>query len=518
VNNNPVLQGLQAFMTVDNHFRQQRLDKRAEERQAIADRMAQETHAANMAEVQRKTDLNEMQSLAYAQKQAELKGEDIDFGSLRPKQQEFAKKLGLIRQRVNTDGSTSLLLDNDKLQDPQVLRKLSPIYADLDDAGAANVTNAFGVLSNKFAQYSTSKGVLRPGGVYITEQQDPELFEAANIALAPSINKNLDSKIAQKRLTGMALNPDGTLSFEVELVGHDGKSLGKAPITYDRANGNPNSAVLQVPTVSVREYIEANKKLGEVLAAERVRLGDDAPLKEQDESIKNAKAIKEVNAAIDKLPDGERKDALKAIAVPLQTPGVSPALGKIVSEEALPEKPDPAKHFTYEKDGYKITEGYVSDGKGGLKWGVKGKNRIKETGTSAAAKEQGALIKEIADQRKLLEDKHILDPSWYSSGYLDTVAEAQVMQRHGLGQVLYQKGANGDYHPNRMGVFVPTAILKVAPKPPSDIQGYNRWAAAVAGVAKKRGAGFDVPSISGLRIKKDLSTSEAVEARSGYKR
>jgi hypothetical protein len=343
MSDNPVMEGLSAYIGLDNHFRQNKYYQQHMDIQRNVDARAQELHDAQMAQIQKKNDLDDAQALNFQVNQAMLNGDSVlPLEKLNPYGQKYVQDRGLVKQRVNSEGKTDLVIDGSKMSADD-LANISPVYAGLDDAGRAATAISFKVLNQKLQQYSQTAAAQPGKAGYVTEKQDPELFRAANIALAPSINKGLDDEIASKRLAGITINPDNSLSFEVECFDKDGKSLGKAPVTYGRANGDPNSTVLTVPGVALQGYVESNQALGDALMAERARLGDDAPIKDQDAKIK-AKAIGKMLDKIDVSDAGDNAQAQIKVAKGLVGDGAATlpealSVAKMVRPDRQPRNP-----------------------------------------------------------------------------------------------------------------------------------------------------------------------------------
>lgn len=355
----------------DNKLQQQQFENG---RQLQADQRVQ-------TEKDRALDRDAVQAADYAYKGAQSNGaSEVPISNLPDRAQKLLINYGLAKTRLTSAGTEEHVVDPSKLT-PEVLKEISPVYRDATPEQVKSISDSFGTLIHRLNAYGQEQGPTQQRRI-LTEKDDPEMFAAFNTALAPSINKGLDDSVAEKRVKAAVVNDDGTVSFEVESIGKDGKSLGMAPVTYGRANGDPNSMVMRVPITEMYRYFEVNKELGDRLGAQLVALGDDTPIKEQAASLKSqrvSKALDGVSLGDDQQTAASRLKLVKALTAGGEvsvTDAISTA--KLAIPDKAPKEIDLGKHVTYEQNGYKITEGYVSDGQGGLTWGIKGRNKIKE--------------------------------------------------------------------------------------------------------------------------------------------
>jgi hypothetical protein len=262
-------------------------------RQTAEDVRSQGVYDAGQAAIQKKNDLDTTQALGYNVANAQAANQtEIPYESQTPAVQNLAVNNGYVNTRVAPDGSGNVqTIDTAKLTTGD-LQSLSPIYAGKSAPEVAELAGNLGTVRNNL---DTIKGDMEANpqkyanGMVMTQAQYPELFDALNKAVAPQVNKGLDDTIVKKEVNTAVINPDGTISLQVESFDADGGSLGNAPVTVGRSNGDPSSVVMKIPAQSLYDYIDVNEQLGQQIKAKQIELGDDAPLKVQTAEAKSKK-------------------------------------------------------------------------------------------------------------------------------------------------------------------------------------------------------------------------------------
>jgi len=301
------IQDQQLEMQKQSHVDQQAALRFSQDRQVKEDVRLQASHDAALATNQRKIEGDVTRSVGYAVQGALDSGQnEIDYNAWTPAQQKWAEDNGRVNTRIKTNGSQAktINISNFGVNDAQ---QISPIFSGKSPEEVSAITQGLGVVRSHLDRI-TGDMQANPqkyaSGIRITREQSPELFGALNIAIAPQVNKGLDDRIAKKEVSGAVVNPDGSVSVEVESFGKDGRSMGRAPVTYGRGNGDPASIVMTIPAASLYKYIEVNEQLGQQIKARQIELGDDEPIKEQQSRGEIRKAMK----AIESIPEGERSE------------------------------------------------------------------------------------------------------------------------------------------------------------------------------------------------------------------
>ena len=243
------IQDQQLAMQQQSHADQQAALQFSQGRQVKEDVRLQASHEAALATAKRKVDGDVTKSVGYAVQEALDSGqEEIDFNSWTPAQQKWAEDNGRVNTRIKTDGSQARTINvsNVGVGDAQ---QISPIFNGKSLEEVAGITKHLGTVRSHLDQI-TEDMQANPqkyaNGIRISREQSPELFTALNAAIAPQVNKGLDDRIERKDVSGAIINPDGSVSVEVESFGKDGTSFGRAPVTYGRGNNDPGGIPLQI--------------------------------------------------------------------------------------------------------------------------------------------------------------------------------------------------------------------------------------------------------------------------------
>jgi hypothetical protein len=315
-------------------------------REVRADQLAEETHQGNQAAIQKKNELDATQSVGYSVNNAQAAGQhEVDYNSWTPAQQKVAEDNGWVNTRIHTDGSKVQTIDTSKI-DVDGAQQISPIYRDKSAPEAEQIRQGLAVVRSHLDQIAgdmKANPQKYANGAVITREQAPTLFAALNHAIAPSVNKGLDDNIARKEVNTAVINPDGTVSLQVESFDSDGGSFGHAPVTYGRSNGDPESIVMKIPAASLYDYIDINEQLGQQIKAKQVELGDNAPLVEQTAAAKSKRLADGLTPGMmgaDSNLDPGAQNRM-ALVKHLASSGVEPAIamqaGKLVHPDRVPK-------------------------------------------------------------------------------------------------------------------------------------------------------------------------------------
>jgi len=262
---------------------------------------------------QRGLDQNTGQALQYNVTNAQNAGQDaINYDDLPAAQQDYGDKVGAFNTGIKVDPSKMTVMD---------LKNASPVFAGMDQPQIAQAqvdlqtmkTSVENAASQLESGPNLPSGPTNKGKVF-TAAQDPAFFDAFNRTLVGQVNKGLDDRVASKKAVSMVYNPDHTVSVEVESFDKDGDSLGLAPVTYGRENGNPDSEVLKIPATSFYDYLDTNGKAAEAINAQLIQDGDNGPMTRQQEATESGRALK----ALLNIPEGERTDKEKTMVTLLQ--------------------------------------------------------------------------------------------------------------------------------------------------------------------------------------------------------
>lgn len=205
--------------------------------------------------------------------------------------------------------------------------------------------------------WPTLNGQLSKGqGVYVTDEQAPEWFNALNVVYGKEINRGQSEygaeNAAEKRITRIYLDPrNGTMTPYLRVKNAASGDEYYAPMTYDRGT-NPDSPVLQIPYQLFAATLNADVDMSKMLDAAMIRLGSKETLKvaqAQRETLKKNDVFAAGDIAIEELLtknprasiDKRKNVASRAIAekakelgVPIPRDEINTHLSKIFTKES----------------------------------------------------------------------------------------------------------------------------------------------------------------------------------------
>lgn len=313
---NPVMEGIKTYRAVDDIFRARRQDERQIEkdtydrnRQQQQDAMAAETHNLQTTATKEALRKIEEERLRTNYKALQFKLNAIADGDLGPDA---------------VDDNEYQLMEKDPA--------LAPYIKDIERR--KEVIKATASLHNDIPEAAGMYGPRSP-------EAYGRIVESLN-AIYPS--RNTVGGPQYKRIVDVRMRPDGKFAIEAEFerVGEDGKiERYIAPFTKNMS-ADPNDPVNFYSMDEVLPKIVGNAKilhaLDKVLDSRRIALGDDEPVKEAIKNKKEAKALKVATDAIEKLPDGPTKTALKGVLPSVVTGDIPAATGDTLIKAAIPEQ------------------------------------------------------------------------------------------------------------------------------------------------------------------------------------
>lgn len=286
----------------------------------------------------------------------------------------------------------------------------------------------------------------------------------------------------------------------------DPATLRNAPLTTGKSS-NPDDPV---NIYQIKDIMPKMLEKGKMIAAVRAKLAGlgDAGAMQEIENENKRNAFSSILAS-----KASEEEKIKSLV----DAGIDPAAAIKAVKDLRPEDEELAlADFGY---GQKI---YTKGPKKGQVVRVPVVPRA--TGGSGGGSGGGdakALTKDIADMEKTILNNYIVEGHRLATGEIKKAATAMVLAspEYGLGEILYQRDSQGRVRTDRMGVYIPNNILALSPGRPDPVrspQAYNRWASHAHRIAKEKNAAINVPNIGALTPKKDISASEAIQARRRY--
>lgn len=262
---------VQGFQLVDNYQARQVAQQNAKEQLGMQQRgldMREQEMAVNQNLAQKNQTLRERElseNSAYREKQYGLDERRLGIADKQFERQMSAdnRRLGMQERELGLR-----LQDRDQEQDMQILRGGYAKIAEGQELGDEELTvfKRYPWLApNHVADPKMNAAVARAAKVLDpkdpADANDPESLEAINYMFGPRIQRGDGGK---KKIVGVYPGQvPGTLAFELEVTGEDGKPY-RAPMTKNRGTADDDE-VMQVPIEDVVNQVAGYKTLSGVL-------------------------------------------------------------------------------------------------------------------------------------------------------------------------------------------------------------------------------------------------------------